>query len=308
MVKSIFILFFVILPNSHADETSKAKGKTSIEKYLIRENQELSSYFDRAAEGLDRFLSGRRNLTLKNHSRVVLENSTFSKEGEGIRNSSDINANVHLPNLEEHWSLKFSSYDENEDLRGTQDRYLRRNPRERNYGTSLAFASAFGKIRTRFQPRVEFSNTLKVSHLLRFESDHSVGPVEISPKLEFFARPQKGTGVYAGLNFDFPLSDKLIFTLINGHEYQAFGNLFTTSNGGSLSQSLNDKMSLAYGLLFYGSSRPSYHLDNFVYSTTWSHIVYKNIVHYQIVPNLDFAKTHGFKGQAGIVFNIQLIF
>lgn len=299
---SLGVLF--VTPAWAADETVDM----SIKETLIKGDRVISEQFDKVAESIDEFLAGGKLTKTRNQTRVSIENQLFTEEGGYSQNTVDLKVDLHLPNVEEYWELKFATYDENEELRDTRNRYVRRTPRERNIGTSVAVSKSIGRIRTRFQPRVQLEDPLFISHLLRFETGFDTSNFNFNPKLELFARPEKGTGVFLGLNLDRKLAERLTLTFVNSGEYQDFLNLLTVANGLALSKRLNDKMTAGTALIFDSSNRPNYHLDSFNYSISFNHRLFKNVLHYHLVPHLQFEKLNSFKGTAGFIFKTSLIF
>ena len=289
-------------------ETKSVVEKKSIEQNLIESDILISNMFDNLAHGLDVFLAGKKRTDKVNKTRVVLENTTYSSEGGQRKNSTNLDVNLRLPNLEDYWQLKFTSYDENEDKRELQNRYLRKAPREKNYGASVGIFKKLGKVRTSFQPRIELKDPLKISHTLRFESRAEFKKVEVNPKLELFASPDKGTGVFTGLNFSTKLNKDFSLSMVNGVEYEDRQNKMSTSDGFVLGQRITDRSSMSYAIIFDCNNRETYHLENYSVSAGWSHALYKNVLHYQLVPHWDFVKARSFKGIVGIVFNVGLIF
>lgn len=280
-----------------------------VEKFLIEGDKKISGHVDTIAEGIDVFLARRKFPGVRNQTKVVVENSTFSAEGQGApTNSTHLKVSLHLPNLQESWQLKFTTYNEDEEDRETKNKYLRRTPRQTNYGTSLAIFKTLGKVRTTFQPRVELADPLQVSHVLKFDTEFEMKNYKFDPKLEFFARPDKGTGFFLASNFIFPLATPFTLSFINEGEYQDKLNMFSTTNGLSLGQGLSDRTSLTYAIFFDSHNRLAYHLENYGLSVAWNHLLYKNVLHYQVVPHLDFPKNRSFKGLAGLNINVSLIF
>ncbi len=291
-----------------AAPTSQAPKKDSLEQDLIRGNIAVSEWIDSAAEQIDLFITGKKLTKELNKTRLRIENSTISREGEKPRNVTHVKFNLRLPNVEEYFQLMFSSYDEREE-RGVRRRYLHENRREENFGAGIGLFRNFGKVKTRFQPRVELRDPLLLSHSLSFEMPLESPSLLIFPKIEFFAHPEKGTGVFDILNFTFPLTKSFSFTLINESEYDDKQQpYFRSTNGISLNEVVNDKSFLTYSWLFDSNNLPHYHLDNYGLAIAWNQILYKRILTYQVVPGLNFAKTRAFKGEAGITFTLYLEF
>lgn len=291
-----------------AVEKAQAKKELSLEEKLIKENKVISNKFDQWADSLDVFLAGKRVSKRPNKTMVIIENGTYSVEGQKIRNSWSFGLQLRLPNLEESWALKFATYDESEEERSVQRKYLRDSPRERNYGATVALFRKLGKIRTSFQPRIELKNPLKISHSLMFKTSAEYKNFEIAPKLEFFARPDKGVGTYHALNFTFLLEKFLSLSLLNEATYEDLLHKYTVENGVALNNKLTDKTSMVYAFILSSNNRERYHLENYDLSVSWVQVIYRNILDYQLTPHLSFPKTHGFKGLAGINLNITLMF
>lgn len=301
-----FWILFALGLTARAEEETDAPAETW-EKRLIRKNIEWSEMLDGFADGIDLFLVGRRVSERKNETSLRIENSTFSEEGKPLHNTTNFNVNVQLPNLEDYWQLKFTSYDETEDRRGVNRGYLRQAPRERNYGASVGLLRSFGPVRARFNPRLELQDPLRISHSIAFESIAEMKTYHVNPKLEFFANPDKGTGFFSALNLNFILSEIHTLSLVNEGEYEENLNLYTMSNGISLGRQITQRKSLSYNIFFNSSSRPVLKLNGYSISVAWSHMIYRQILDYQIIPHLDF-ETEKYTATAGIIFNLNLNF
>ncbi len=296
----------------HAGPSQKTQQPStrndSLEQDLIRGNIAVAEWIDSAAEQIDLFITGKKLTKEPNQTRLRIENSTISREGEKPHNVTHMKFSLRLPNVEEYFQLMFSSYDEREE-RGLRRRYLHENRREENFGAGVGLFRNIGKVKTRFQPRVELRDPLMLSHSLSFEMPLESPALIIFPKVEFFAHPDKGTGVFNILNFTFPLTDILSFTLINETEYDDKQTpYFRATNGVSLNQIVNDKSFLTYSWLFDSNNLTRYHLDNYGLAIGWNQILYKRILSYQFVPGINFAKVRRFKGEVGVTFAMYLDF
>lgn len=310
----LLLLFFTLdlrAQNIKPDEVIKiedAKPKRDLKKTFIATNIAISDWFDSAADGLDLFLIGTRVTQDKNKTRFKVDNNTYSVEGEDLRNFTGVGILLNLPNVEKYWQLKFTSYDEQEENRDVRRNYLRQTPREQNYGATVGVFRKLGKIRTAFEPRIELSDPLKISHSLQFESVADMKKYKINPKLEFFASASRGLGTYQRINFNFELSRKWNLTFINEGEYQEKIRFYNVTNGFSFGHFLSDRQAMSYTVLAISNNRPNYHFDSLNFSIAWSEILYKNMLSYQFVPNYELAKANGFRGRAGATFTLSLNF
>jgi hypothetical protein len=278
------------------------------EQWFIKSNIGISQWFDGVAEGLDLFIVGRKLTNRPNESFIKIENTTTSSEGQSLNNATSFIVNPRLPNLEEYWHLKFSTYDEQEERRNAKNDFLRQTQRRQNYGATVGVFRKLGNVRTAFQPRIELQDPLKVSHSLTFDSVADSKNYLINPKIEFYAGPEKGAGVFQALNFNFYLNRMYSLTLINQGDYEDKQHLLTVTNGISLGQSFDEKTSLSYNLIFTTNNRPSYMLASYNFSVACNQLLYRRILDFAIIPNIDFNYDHSFKGIAGLTFAINLNF
>lgn len=280
----------------------------SVEQELIKSNIVISEWLDSIAEATDLFLTGKKFSKKPNETRVRVENSSISNEGQGVQNNTSLSVQLRLPNLEEYYQLKFTSYDEQQE-RSVRRTYLRQTPRRENYGASVGFFRSIGKIKTSFQPRIQLRDPLKISHSLRFETIIEMTKSNLNPKLEFFADPDRGTGIFNQLHLNIHVNDKLMVTFINEGEYaDKQARHFSVTNGVSVTDTLNPKMHLTYNLLFDSNNQPNYHLESYDFAIGWNQLLYRQILDYQVIPHLLFAKPNRYKGQAGITLNVNLNF
>ncbi len=291
-----------------ADDKDAEEDDMTLEQKFIQKNIELSDWIDTMADGLDMFLVGRRLTNRRNESSVRFENLSVVKEREGYSNSTSTSVNLRLPNLEEYWQLKFTSYDERRERRRPQNEVLRQTTREQNYGATLGLFRKLGNIRTAFQPRIDLQDPLKISHSLTFESVADNEGVEINPKVEFFGTPDEGVGASPALNFRFKISDVFAIALINNSEYLERTHVFDVTDGISLEQSVNERSALSYALYVNSNNQPSYHMESYSFSITLSQLIYKKILDYNVSPQLIFAKTTEFIATPAITFSLNLTF
>lgn len=307
---SLVICIFLLCANSLA-ETKKEKPLVkaeTLEQRLIRHNKEISDWFDNTAEGLDLFLVGQKITNRRNTSHIRVESNSVVKDREGLSQSFGIGVNLRLPNVEEYWMLKLSTFDEQKERRRSSSNPRKQTERERNYGATIGLFRKLGDVKASFEPRIELQDPLKVSHLIRFESIANMKSWEVNPRLEFFANPDQGTGIFTAINLNFILTPVFNLTFVNEGEYLEKTHLFTATNGFSLGQVVTDRSGLSYSLMFGSNNQPNYHLENYVVTLAWNQIIYRNILDGSIGPFLDFQKTNSFTGVPGAFLNITLIF
>ncbi|MFN7729946.1 MAG: hypothetical protein ACK5P7_12380 [Bdellovibrio sp.] len=300
----VFCLFF-----SHgASAGPRATPSSTWEESLIKGNIIVSEWFDGMAEGVDVFIAGKKVTDRVNQSNVRISNRTYFVEGQKETNETNLEVNVRLPNVEDYWQLKFSDTDETQE-RGVRNTYLRQQPRAKNYGATVGLFKKLGNIRAAFQPRVALKDPLEVSHSLAFESVAEVeDSYKVNPKLEFFANPNEGTGIFHALNFNFQLSRVYDLSLINEGQYLDKTHVYSATNGISLGQVFTKNSSIGYSFFTGSNNRENYHLDSYGISVTYSHLIYKSILDYSITPQLDFTRDRSFAALPGLNFNVGLNF
>lgn len=308
MLHSVLKIFIIILFFPILSSAQEKKSFRKLEKRLIQGNIVIAEWFDGVAEGIDLFLVGRRMTSRKNETNLKIENLTFNRENEPSENVTSIDLNLRLPNLEEYWQLKFTSYDEQQERRSVRNNYARQGPRQSNYGATLGFFRKLGSFRASFQPRIGLRNPLFVSHSIILESVAEVKNFEVNPRIELFANPTKGVGFFQALNFNWRLTDIYSLTMINEGEYVEKTHELSETNGFTLGQIINDISTLSYSVMFVSTNRPDYILDGYTLSVTWDQLIYKKILDYQITPYLDFPSGTEYRGSPGITFVVGLTF
>lgn len=286
----------------------QAAQKETFEQRMIRRNVQISQWIDGFADGIDIFLVGRRVTKERNQTTATIENSTFFNEYQKPKNETSFSINLRLPNLEKYWQVKFTSYDEADEKRRTGQRYVRTQPRQRNVGATVGLFRKLGDVKVSFQPRIAIKDPLDVSHSLTFESVAEYKAFEVNPKLEFFAKPSTGTGVFAALNFHYAFDATWSLTEVNEGEYRESVNTFFGTNGVSLGQQIDEKSSLSYNLFFDSNNRPVYHLDAYTFSVAWDQILYKKILDYEVIPFVGFARIRNFRSAWGLTLNLNFTF
>ncbi len=284
-----------------------SKEKTT-EQEFIQTNIDVSNWFDSLTEGIDLFFVGKKITKEKNQSSFKVENTSTSTEGENFSNVTSLSIRPRFQNLEQYFQLKFTTYDEADEKRKAERGYLRRKTRDQNYGATLGFFRKLGRVKTTFQPRIELQDPLMVSHSLGFESVADYKYWAFNPKLELFANASKGAGIFQAYNFNIPINTTFSLTLINDGEYLDKLHSFSVTNGFALNQAVTEKSGLAYSMLFNSINRPVYYMTDYTTLITWHQIIYKNILDYQVTPNINFDKKRDFKGRAGIILNIGINF
>ncbi len=316
--KALCILFLLLLLvnntsalaaiKEHERAPKEAPPSTPFRKNLVEDHKTISKLFDSIAEGLDSFLVSQQQHKEDNKTRVILINTHVLTEGQGYQNVNNLAIHLHLPNFEKYWQLKFTNYDEQTTERGVRGSYLRQNQGPRNYGATVGFLRRFKSVEFSFTPRILLEDPLNISHSMNFETKLETKLLHFSPKIEFFATPEKGTGIFFGLNSGFYFSDVYSLFFINEGEYQEKAHLFTATQGVSLGQRLNDISSMSYNLFFISNNRPNYHLNNYSISVAYNTILYKDIIDTQLIPALSFSEERNFLGVSSFTVNFNIYF
>lgn len=281
---------------------------SEFESAFLDSNATISSWFYEMADGLDLFLAGERITNKKNNTSARLEGNYTVKESQEPTSSANFNVNLRLPNIEEYWNLKFTSYDETKDKRIADKTRAKRAAKDQDFGASVGFFQKIGKIRTAFQPRVSFTNSLKLSHSLVFESILSEPSFQVNPKLEFYGNSDVGTGVFIALNFFIPYTKIWSLTLINDGDYVSKTHKFSASNGFSVRQTMSETYSLTYALIFDSNNKTNYHLDSYTFSISWNHNIYKKIIDYSVTPYVEHVSLNNFKPTGGLSMGLGINF
>lgn len=321
--KLLFIAILICTTTAQSQTSNKSKGKVphrSLEPQALPEpkgkfmlkifdwQKSFGTYINHQAEGLDRWLTGRILTYKQNPTQLIIETSSIVHEGKNPQNSVDFNLNLRLPNFEKYWQLRFTSYDDQTNERGVRGTYLRQLPRRQEYGTSLAFFREFKSIKFEFKPRLMLEDPLNISHSIIFSTERNKNNFSIKPKIEFFANPKKGTGVFTSIGVAMPIDARHYLNLINEGEYEEHMNQFTASQGFAISKILNDYSELVYSWIFVSNNRPSYHLESYIISYGYKIVLYRQFLELQITPAFDFQRIDDFQGKPLANFVVRFIF
>lgn len=285
-----------------ADPPSSAE---ELERQMLDTNVAVSEWLNGIAQDIDLFLAGKKITNKKNETNFRIEYTTFSSEGKGLNNAVGFNMDVRLPNVEEYWNLKFNTYDEQEARRGAQNARFAETKKETNYGATVGLFRRLGRVKTAFQPRVEVKDPLKISHSLSFETTYNFAIIQFTPKVEFYAQADRGTGIYVALPLNRELGKKHALSFVNNERYEDKLKLFTSENGVVIGRALSESAGISYLWLFNSRSQPTYYLDSYTVAVSYSQSIYKNVFDVNFTPHLDFAKARDFTGLAGANFNMN---
>lgn len=288
-----------------------SQRKPSLVDDLIEKNKEISSWFDQKVEDLDLFLVGKSVSYEKNLSSIKVINSTESYEGANFKNNTTISINPKLPNLEKFLKIRLSTYVERDEyLRGKRDlRYeddegaLEEDPTE-----SDDFWHDVFTFNTSFEPRIELTDPLKVSHSLNFGSHAEYQFFRLDPRFELFADYTKGIGLHHALNYAFQLTDRFDLRFMNEAEYQDRLHLYTVENGMTLNQIVDLNHNLGYGFVIASSNQPNYRMTGYRVFTSWNWTLYRRVLDLQLVPQVEFTSARNYRGLAGCVLNLIVSF
>ncbi len=282
--------------------------RRSFEQRMIRTNILISEELDKTAGMIDHFLADGKQTSEKNATTLTLENRIDWIDGEDISYKPHVDIDLHLPNLEEKWKLRFTSYDEDSQERGINRNRLKTQAPRENYGASLSIFEKFGRVETTFRPRLEFKDTIQTSFILRLESPFEHTDVVIRPKVEFFGRSDTGTGQFAALNFDFPLSEIFLISLINEQQYTNTEHYLDVTHGIGFTHFYNDSMHQNYRFNLEYNNKPAYHLSRYTFSSSFNHELYRNIFHYSVIPYVAWSEKKDFSGKFGLELLFEFIF
>ena len=166
-----------------------------------------------------------------------------------------------------------------------------------------------GDVNVTFRPRIQLKNGFETAHLLKFDSTAEVRDFIVRPRFELFARSDAGTGELLGLELGYELSDKLVLMLTNEQEYRDYENKLSTNHEISLSQALEEDKFLKYALLYESSNKPdSFHLIEYVFYVSFTHVALKDMLHYNLTPRVFFNEDYSFRPRTGFNIGLDFIF
>lgn len=300
-----------IVRRRKAPPQPKKEEEGFLTRTLLKTNEVGAKTVDSMSNKLDMILTGEKTTNKKTTSKLVLRNDFYTYEGrKQIDYKLRADVRLNLPNLEEKWTLNFTSYDDDEDERGIQRNRLKTANRPENYGASVMLLKKLGDVDFTFRPKLQLvDKRIVTSHLLRFESEADMKTYKIVPRLELFAKATTGTGQLFAINFEYMINEKFVVALINEEEYVDFQNQLSTNHELALLQSLSETKSLKYATLFESSSEPdNFHLTQYSFYVAYKHMLYENKLHYAMSPRLLFPESTGYSHRLAFILNVDFIF
>ena len=185
---------------------------------------------------------------------------------------------------------------------------MRQQPQEERYGATLGLFQKVGDLRASFQPRIELTDPLQVSHSLSLATIVQFARFSLNPKVELFAKPDLGVGFFGALNAQTDLSKKFSLTFVNEGEYQEKIHKLSVTNGLVLGQMITDETALSYSAMVISHNREVYHVNHYSLAVSWNQLIYRRVLDYQVTPHIDFYDLHDFKPTAGLAVQVRLHF
>jgi hypothetical protein len=268
----------------------------------------ISDTITREANWLDLFLAGKKYTTDRNQSSAELRQHLSWRDLSGYSNSTDVNLDIRLPNLEKRWALRFSSYDEGEEERDLLNAGVRLRPREKRPGAALVFAQELGNIKMNFQPRLLLKDPLVLNYILRIYSQAEKGPLKFNPQLQLFADAEKGTGELGSVDFGFQITRFTGVSFRSDEEYSDFENKFATNQSLSIGHALREDIGISLAGSAYSNNEPVFVLQSLNAAISFSHVLKAKRLSYAVSPYLDFPRGNAFHGIFGVSLEITVSF
>ncbi|MBK9294216.1 MAG: hypothetical protein IPM57_07190 [Oligoflexia bacterium] len=297
-----------LLANTKAKKTI-AKPKKKIKQRLIEANIGISKGIENVAQGIDEGLSGKKT-GKTNLTQFIIQNQFVWREGGNFLYRPHLGFRLHFPNLEDRLRLQFSTADDVRENTGINRSRVKTEPVKSSYGAGVGLVQKLGDINTEFEPRVDYQDRVLLSYILKFKSraDTTGKMFSIRPELQLFARTDSGLGEFFSINSDLVIYKSLVLTFVNEEQYVDMENMFSTNHGLVLSYSYSDQVSQNISYIIESISRPTFHLSRYTVATAVTHKIIKNILHYTIMPFLEFPRRLDYKGSPGISIEASIIF
>lgn len=258
------------------------------------------------ADKLDNFLSGDDEIvTGANETRLIIGQRLIWNEGGEWDHKPSADIRLHLPKFAEKWRLRFTTYDTDDEEVGIKATRARTTQRDEELGLSVFFLSTFEKINMTFRPRIDGDGT---SHVLRFRRPSDFWVLQFNPKFELFARAAEGTGQFLALNFNYNVSDNVVFTFLNEEQYTDLNNKMSTNHGFAFRQRISDNKTQFYSLIYQSDNQPHYRLMEYTLSTSFEHYLKNRSIVYRLNPNMVYQRVNKFHGNPSMTFELDFIF
>lgn len=291
-------------------QPAKEENNDVIKDAYLKTNQVTVDAVKSVSNKIDMLLTGEKTTNEKTKSSLTIRNIGYWSEGSStITYKPRFDLRLHLPNLQEKWSVNFTSYDDDQEEVGIRRNRLQTQAPPESYGANVVLLKKLGNVDVTFRPKLQLRDKrVTTAHLLRFQSEADMKTYKIIPRLELFARADTGTGELAAINFEYEFNEKFTATLTNEEEYVDLNNAFNTNHEIGLLHAVNDTQSLKYAVLFESNDKPNFHLEQFTTYVSFRHSMYKNKLAYSLSPRLVFPRSYDYKNRLAFAAEIDFIF
>lgn len=304
----LILLALVSCATTESPQEPKERPAEDVGKSLIEQNRSVAEKIDQYAEKLDLYFAEDRFTHAKNKTTLSLHNPIKWREGGEVNFSPHFGLMLHLPNTQERFKIRFTSYDEDATETGINRHRYQEPQGDKSYGTSVEVIQELGDIETTFRPRAEWSNKLLTSYLLKFASTVEHSFWSFKPEFQLFARSDLGTGQFLSLNIHVLISDTNAIRIINEEQYADGNNTMTTNHGVELLHFYNERMEHLHSLIFQTANREIFHNEQAIARSEFRHKIRPEILHYSLTPTLIFKKERRFRPTTELNAGLSVIF
>ena len=96
--------------------------------------------------------------------------------------------------------------------------------------------------------------------------------------------------------------------MINEEQYTDGDNTFSTNQGLNWKHAYNKFMGQKTALIFESNNRSTYHLERYILSSTFTHRLYLEILHYSITPYVTYAQPDIVDPTFAVDLKVEVIF
>ena len=265
----------------------------------------------RTANRIDQFFGNKKDIEGKNRTNIRLANVHLIRESEKPSNETTFRLNLRLPELEKRFQFTIEKRSETIDPVTPIPNSVYSTQKNRNEEDVRAGLSYFRKLpdfNAKLTTGLKFSSTPVPYANLRIGKETVFGFWRNKNVINFHYNREEKFGQLVTIDFDHELSSKFLLRLGFEETYLENDNTTRTSIGPILFQKIQSNKRLSYSLKINANNRPTYHLSEYYFGSTYRQNIYEDFLYFEISPCITWREDNSFSRRFGIVAKVELVF
>lgn len=292
--------------SSFAEEEKKDNPPSTT--VIDKAHQQVSSTILLISNRIDSFFGSQRGDDEANGSRLRLFYDTTYQQNQRANSKADIRFTLRLPTLENFFKLDFKreggvTPPTNEELEKAESQSTPPDPTPKQLliqASKWTFNFNAG-LRLDIPPNIFARARLRRTFTL-------FNAFEFNPTQEATWFREEGFGLNFTHDLDYPITNDLLFRIVNSAFWRDETDLITTSHGPTLFHQLSSRRAISYSAQAQGVGRPFFYINAYVGSINYRQLVHSNWMFFNFSPSVSFPKDNDWKEVYTLFIRLEAVF